>query len=116
MFSPHSIFKMLSDPDRLRLLLLLDAEGELCVCELVHALTLPQPRVSQQLALLRQAHLLSFRKQGRWIHYSLAAELPAWLPVLLAGMRAEQPELAQALARLQGMGTRPERIRACCED
>lgn len=63
-------FKALSDETRLRILRLLGG-GELCVCDIVAALGVIQPKVSFHLGVLRSAGLISDRKQGRWIHYSL---------------------------------------------
>ncbi|MBN1223765.1 MAG: transcriptional regulator, partial [Candidatus Aminicenantes bacterium] len=51
------IFKALSDPTRLRILMLL-LEGELCVCELVFVLKMEQSRISHQLRILRDADLV----------------------------------------------------------
>ena len=53
-----TFFKSLSDPTRLSCLLLLSAEQELCVCELVEALDAPQSLVSRHLAQLRAAGLV----------------------------------------------------------
>ena len=64
------IGQALSDPIRLRILKLL-AQRELCVCELVYLLPATQSRVSQNLALLKNASLVSDRREGRWVHYSL---------------------------------------------
>jgi ArsR family transcriptional regulator, arsenate/arsenite/antimonite-responsive transcriptional repressor len=60
----------LSDPIRLRILKLL-AQRDLCVCELVYLLPATQSRVSQNLALLKNANLVSDRREGRWVHYAL---------------------------------------------
>ncbi|MFA6056524.1 MAG: metalloregulator ArsR/SmtB family transcription factor [Thermodesulfovibrionales bacterium] len=65
-----NIFKALSEETRLRILKLLDS-GELCVCDIVTALDMVQPRVSFHLNALKEAGLLRDRKQGRWTHYSL---------------------------------------------
>jgi ArsR family transcriptional regulator, arsenate/arsenite/antimonite-responsive transcriptional repressor len=62
----------LADPVRLRLMRLL-LRGEACVCELVDALQLPQYAVSRHLRLLRAAGLVEARREGRWMHYRLAA-------------------------------------------
>jgi len=67
----HELFRALSDPTRLRLLLLL-REGEICVCHLVSTLELSQPLISKHLSALRQAGLVNSRKDGLWRHYSLA--------------------------------------------
>ena len=63
-----SIFKALSDETRLRILKLLE-KGELCVCDIVAALDLIQPKVSFHLSALKEAGLVRDRKQGKWIHY-----------------------------------------------
>lgn len=71
-------FQLLSDDTRLRCMLLIHAEGELCVCELVNALGLIQPKVSRHLAGLRDAAVLVDRREGQWIYYRLNARLPDW--------------------------------------
>ncbi len=65
-----NIFKALSDETRIRILKLLE-EGELCVCDIVTALDMIQPKVSFHLCVLKDAGLIKDRKQGKWIHYSL---------------------------------------------
>lgn len=64
------IFKALSEETRLRILKLLE-NGELCVCDIVAALDMVQPKVSFHLAALKYAGFIKDRKQGRWTHYSL---------------------------------------------
>jgi ArsR family transcriptional regulator len=64
------IFKALSDETRLRVLKLLE-QGELCVCDIVAALDMIQPKVSFHLAVLKDAGLIKDRKQGKWVHYRL---------------------------------------------
>ncbi|MDA8213990.1 MAG: metalloregulator ArsR/SmtB family transcription factor [Nitrospiraceae bacterium] len=65
-----SIFKALSDETRLRILKLLE-HGELCVCDIVAALDIIQPKVSFHLGVLKDAGLIKDRKQGKWIHYRI---------------------------------------------
>ncbi len=65
-----SIFKALSDETRLRILKLLE-HGELCVCDIVSALDMIQPKVSFHLGVLKDAGLIKDRKQGKWIHYRI---------------------------------------------
>jgi len=69
------ILKTLSDPTRLRLLALISRE-ELSVAELQEILDMGQSRISSQLALLRQAGLVSDRRDGKKAFYSLVASLP----------------------------------------
>ncbi len=63
-------FKALSEETRLRILKLLE-HGELCVCDIVAALDMVQPKVSFHLAVLKETGFIKDRKQGRWTHYSL---------------------------------------------
>jgi ArsR family transcriptional regulator, arsenate/arsenite/antimonite-responsive transcriptional repressor len=86
---PEVLFRALSDPTRLRCLALLQQEEELCVCELVHALDLPQPRISRHLAQLRDCGLVLDRRRGQWVFYRLRNDLPQWVQaVLLAALEA----------------------------
>jgi len=64
----RSLLTLLEDPIRLRLLRLL-LRQELCVCELVDALRLPQYKVSRHLRQLRAVGLVQARREGRWMHY-----------------------------------------------
>lgn len=68
------IFKALSDPIRLRIVLLLQSEGELCVCDLMEVLKLPQSTVSRHLAYLKRSCLVDTRRQGVWMYYQLSRE------------------------------------------
>lgn len=66
-----ALFQALSDPRRLRILDLLRA-GEQCVCDLQTALDCGQSLLSFHLKTLREAGLVTVRKEGRWSHYQLA--------------------------------------------
>lgn len=68
------LFKALGDETRLRIVALL-SHGELCVCHLEEALELPQPTVSRHLATLRASAVVESRRDGSWVHYSLAPQL-----------------------------------------
>lgn len=65
------LFKALSDTTRIRILYLLLGR-EFCVADIEHALGVSQSAVSHQLRLLKQAHLVKFRRDGKNIVYSLA--------------------------------------------
>ena len=103
------IFKALADETRLRILLLL-LDGELCVCELIAALELPQSTVSRHLAYLKRTGWVRDRKQGVWMYYRLddkvvlIRELQAVLEKNLAGNRVH----ALALERLQAFQKQPD--------
>lgn len=65
------LYKGLADETRLRILALLLAEGELCVCDIIAALKLPQSKASRHLAYLRKAGWVNDRRCGLWIYYSV---------------------------------------------
>lgn len=108
-------FQSLADPTRLRCLLLLACENELCVCELQHALDEPQTKISRHLAMLRSVGIVRDRRDGQWIHYTLHPDLPAWAQQILAivarGNTTAKP-FARDRRRLKGMTKRP-RARRC---
>lgn len=108
-----AFFKMLSDSTRLRCLMLMQAEGELCVCELTHALTLSQPKISRHLAHLREAGVIIARRNGTWMHYRINPELQGWflniLQTTLDGVRDTEPFLSDRQI-LQSMSNRPELV------
>jgi ArsR family transcriptional regulator len=101
--STATLFELLSDGTRRRLLTLLLDEREVCVCRLVDALREPQPKVSRHLAALREAGVLASRRQRTWIMYRLDPELPGWavrvLAMLSEGARHE-PDYADDCKRL----------------
>lgn len=66
-----NIYKSLSDPNRLRILMMLK-EKQLCVCEIVAILALANSTVSKHLSILRNANLIMDEKSGRWVNYRLA--------------------------------------------
>ena len=75
--------KLLAHPERLRILDAIRRDAE-CVCHLEALLGKPQPYVSQQLRLLREAGLIDDRKQGQNVYYALAdVDVRAWLDALL---------------------------------
>lgn len=67
-----SLFKMLGDPTRTRLLYALLEAGELCVCDLAAATGTQETTVSQALRVLRGSGVVSGRREGRLVFYRLA--------------------------------------------
>ena len=67
----ETLFSGFADPTRLRILNLL-AAGELCVCDLVELLKLPQPLVSRHLAYLRRSGLVEVTRASKYAHYRLS--------------------------------------------
>jgi ArsR family transcriptional regulator len=111
--SPIELFKALSDITRLQCILLIQQEKELCVCELMAALELSQPKISRHLALLRESNLLEAERRGQWIYYRLSPALKYWVLTILKEASLQQ-NLAELTHRLAIMGERPERIAKCC--
>ena len=64
-------FKILGDPTRLKILLLIDNNTTMCVNDIASKLEMTNSAVSHQLALLRQARLISSKKEGKEVYYSL---------------------------------------------
>jgi ArsR family transcriptional regulator, lead/cadmium/zinc/bismuth-responsive transcriptional repressor len=67
-----SVFKLLGDPTRARLLYALLEAGELCVCDLAAATGTVETTVSQALRLLRASGVVTGRREGRNIYYRLS--------------------------------------------
>lgn len=107
----QSVFDILSDQTRRRILALLLAEEELCVCELMAALDDIQPKVSRHLAVIREAGLVAMRREGTWVFYRITPSLPVWISKLLEALRSGAvADLAADRARLKKMAGRPGRV------
>ncbi len=108
-------FQLLSDETRLRSLLLMRQEGELCVCELTHALGVSQPKISRHLAGLRDAGVVLDRRSSQWVYYRLHPDLPEWacqvIEATAAGVADHEP-FSSDRAALANMPNRPGA--ACC--
>jgi len=90
--------KALSDPIRLRIVLLLQAEGELCVCDLMAVLKLPQSTISRHLAYLKRSCWVDTRRQGVWMYYQLSRESCAICKELLLILKQHAAVLPEATA------------------
>ena len=105
-------FRLLGDETRVRALALMARETELCVCELVAALDLSQPKISRHLAALRAGGLIDARRDAQWIFYQINPSLPDWqkqaVEAALSSVAAE-PVLKQDKTRLDNMKDRPQR-------
>jgi ArsR family transcriptional regulator len=88
--------KALSDPIRLRIILLLQAEGELCVCDLMAVLGLPQSTVSRHLAYLKRSCWVDTRREGVWMYYTLSQESCTICKELLQTLRCHASSLPDA--------------------
>jgi ArsR family transcriptional regulator len=97
------LFRALADRTRLRLLNLI-ADKEICVCYFVQILRTSQPKISRHLAYLRRAGIVAARRQGRWMHYRLAAPGNAVAAAILLETLAQLrqvPEMRGDLAKLE---------------
>lgn len=102
-----NFLKAISDETRLNIMMLVAAHKELCVCDLTEKLNLSQPKISRHLALLRSAQLLSDRRQGQWVYYSLHRDLPVWSVQLIEILKNYEP--------FNAFGQRTDINKNCCE-
>ncbi len=65
------VMKAVSDPNRVKLLKILQARV-MCVCEIQALLSIAQPTVSKHLKVLEEAGLVTFTKDGLWVNYQVA--------------------------------------------
>lgn len=107
-FALVRLFAALADPTRLRLLNLMNGQ-EVCVCYFVEILKQGQPKISRHLAYLRNAGVVSARREGKWMHYSIEwpqdTAAASILNAALANLKSDR-EMQADLERLS---------RACCE-
>ena len=110
--SATDVFAALANDTRLRCLLLVAGNDDVCVCEVVAALRISQPGASKSLNALKAAGLLRDRRDANWIYYSLAEDLPPWLAELVDGLLEElagrRPYVTDA-GRLARLALRPEK-------
>jgi ArsR family transcriptional regulator len=98
-----NVFKILGEPTRLRLAILLALKGETCVCMLAQALDEPDFKVSRHLAGLRATGLVKAKREGIWIYYRLSdTGTPSWkrLRNCLKDCFGDHPVTVGDLARL----------------
>jgi ArsR family transcriptional regulator len=97
------IMKALSDPNRVRIVKLLERRV-LCVCEIQEALGLAQSTASKHLKILEEAGLITFSKEGLWVNYRLDRHSPnpyaADLLKNLEGWLEQDPHLVELVRRL----------------
>ena len=88
-----ALLKVLANPDRLLLLCQL-TQGPLCVSDLEAILQIPQPTLSQQLGVLRDEALVTTRREGKQIFYSIASSEGMAVMQVLYQLYCEQPSAA----------------------
>lgn len=110
---PHQFFKLLSDETRVRCLLMIAREQQVCVAELTESLQESQPKVSRHLAMLRSSGIVIDTRQGQWVFYRLSDSLPGWMKKQIQGLidsSCLKKEYQQDIDRLGAMKSRP----TCC--
>ena len=80
---PLELFKVLSDPTRLKIFQILYNKESRCVGELVEILDQPQPTISRHLNHLKKLGILSCVRDGTWMWYEVANDLPEWCQDIL---------------------------------
>jgi len=98
-----ALLKTLGEPTRLRLVVLLAIQGEVCVCQLAEALDEPDFKISRHLAILRSAGVVATRREGTWMYYSLAkrtGRLSECLQACLRDCLGDHPAVKRDLQRL----------------
>lgn len=111
------LFRSLADETRLKILWLLMAAEELCVCDIMHTLAITQSKASRHLRYLFNLGWVTDRREGLWMYYRLAVPLdsPAGRQLaVLAEMLGSRPE-AQALRRLLSQRLEAKKRQRCQE-
>ncbi|WP_218689656.1 metalloregulator ArsR/SmtB family transcription factor [Psychrobacter sp. BF1] len=80
---PIELFKVLSDPTRLKLFQILFQKQARCVGELVEMLEQPQPMISRHLNHLKKLGILNAVREGTWMWYEMSDDLPDWCQNIL---------------------------------
>ncbi|MBE9570267.1 MAG: winged helix-turn-helix transcriptional regulator [Proteobacteria bacterium] len=97
------VMKALSDPNRVKLLKMLQRRV-MCVCEIQAALGIAQPTVSKHLKVLEDAGLVSYEKDGLWVNYHLAdGSSSPYAASLLGNLRhwlEDETEIAEIVEKL----------------
>lgn len=88
------IYKALADETRLRILVLLLEQGELCICDLMNALDMPQSTVSRHVAYMKNTGWLNDRRGGVWMYYSIKPGLDSFMTALAALTREHLTSVA----------------------
>lgn len=92
--------------------MLIQSEGEVCVCELTFALQESQPKISRHLALMRDMGIVEPRREGTWMHYRISPSLPEWSKEILRQVHTRLTTLSPYLEdkkQLTQMSNRPDR-------
>lgn len=89
------VFKALADPARIRIVEMLSATDEMCVCNIMKQLGMTQPAVSHHLSVLKNAGLVQSRREGQWVHYSLCRNTVSDVVLTFINGLLTQPKIPQ---------------------
>jgi ArsR family transcriptional regulator, arsenate/arsenite/antimonite-responsive transcriptional repressor len=103
-------YKALSEEVRLRIIMLL-THGELCVCDIMEILDEPQSKVSRHLSYLKNSGLITAKRVGVWMHYTLSGEGDETLEAQIGFMRERLSHLPGFTEDIAKMGFLKERKR-----
>ena len=114
MFYSVQLFKALADETRLRILNLL-IRGDLCVCDIMNILRIGQSKASRHLAYLKNAGLATDRREGLWMHYSLAGPSGALHQQVLDWLEEAECEIPNSAADLEALEDMRRRGELCAQ-
>lgn len=104
--NPCTFFKCLADDTRLKSLFLIAKAEEACVCDLMTALQLDQPKISRHLAQLRKCGIVLDERRGKWVYYKLHPDLPQWARDIILNAAFHNPDyFASALQQMTAAQT-----------
>ncbi|MDZ4815417.1 MAG: metalloregulator ArsR/SmtB family transcription factor [Verrucomicrobiota bacterium] len=113
LLGPDKVFGALSDLTRVRIINLL-SKGELCVCDLVELLKIPQPTASRHLAYLRRANWVATEKRGFWTFYALKPTSSWFMIQILKSISVAADEVSILKKDLQSRSKLKKRPQSCC--
>ncbi len=97
------LMKALSDPNRVKIIKILQHRSDMCVCELKSLLHIAQPTVSKHLKVLEEAGVVEHRKDGLWVNYSLVnGSRNSYVAGILKDIKLwleDQPEVSEILKK-----------------
>lgn len=88
-------FKGLAEPIRLRAIRLL-GHGELCICDLMNGLDLPQSTVSRHMSFLKNSGWVTSQRKGQWVYYSLTTPARGTQALVLQALKQNLPAMQKA--------------------
>jgi ArsR family transcriptional regulator, arsenate/arsenite/antimonite-responsive transcriptional repressor len=109
-------YKALSEPLRIRLICLVAASPDICVCDLITITGVSQSMVSRHLAYLRNSGWLEARRQKLWMHYSIAKQEEKMDQSILKGLQKHgefSQQIKADLAELAKLALQDNSTRSC---